>query len=162
MGRAIFVPDNEKFWTDFYLLQAKQTGHGFQGIPYQRGHGLGSFFGRLFRAILPVAKRVGKSAIKTVGKEAMNMGASVVGDVVHGGKNFEESLKEHGGTAVRNLANKTAKAIVKNQSGGLLGKRNGGPSKTSATNRKKAKKVDYLGIIEQNYDDDDEELEYSF
>jgi hypothetical protein len=62
---------------NYYLDQAKQTGHGlngYQGIAYQRGNGLGSFFGRLFRSILPVAKRIGKSALKTVGREALDMG----------------------------------------------------------------------------------------
>ena len=124
MGRTIFVPINDKIWFDYYLDQARQSGHGlsgFQGMPYQRGNGLGSFFGRLFRSILPVAKRIGKSALKTVGREALDMGANVIGDLSKG-RTAKEAFKEHGLKATRNLINK-AGTIVKNQSGGRIGKR---------------------------------------
>jgi hypothetical protein len=124
MGRAIFVPYNDNVWIDYYLSQAKQTGHGmsgYQGIPYQRGSGLGSFFGRLLRTILPVAKRIGKSALKTVGKEALNMGAAVMNDVVQG-KNIKQSVKKRGAKAGKNLLYKAAEGFP-NQSGGQIGKR---------------------------------------
>ena len=141
MTRTTFVHDNEKFWTDFYLGQAKQTGHGdlagFQGTPYQRGHGLGSFFGRLFRAILPVAKKVGKSVLKTAGKEALTLGADVMGDVAQG-HNVKESLRKRGGTAAKNLMNKANEAI---QSGGKTGSR---PVVSKVIAVKKRKYNDYL------------------
>lgn len=124
MGRAVFIPYDDKTWFDYYLGQAKQTGHGidgFQGIQYQRGSGLGSLFGRLFRFILPVAKRFGKSALKTVGKEAANAGAHILGDVVQG-QNIKQSLKQHGRKAAGNLINK-AGSVVLGQSGGRIGKR---------------------------------------
>ncbi len=124
MGRAIYVPINDKVWFDYYHEQARQIGHGlpgYQGIPYQRGNGLGSFFGWLFRAILPVAKRVGKSALKTVGREALHMGSNVIGDLTEG-KNIKASLKQHGLKAGRNLINRAATSM-NNQSGGRIGKR---------------------------------------
>ena len=98
MGRTVYIPINEKTWCDFYLCQAKQTGHGingFQGQAYQRGNGLGSFFGRLFRNIFPIVKQVGKSIGKTVGREALDMGVNVIGDVVKG-KKPKESMKTRG------------------------------------------------------------------
>ena len=140
MGRIVYVPDNDKVWTEFFATQVQQNGHGFQGIPYQRGHGLGSFFGRLFRSILPVAKRVGKRVAKTVGKEALNMGANVLEDVAQG-KDIGESAKEQGIKSARKLINRAGKAM-KNQSGKGLGKRKVG-CKTTVVARKKAK-PDYL------------------
>jgi len=142
MGRTVFEHDNEQFWTEFYLSQATQSGHGFQGIPYQRGHRLGSFFGRLFRSILPVAKRVGTSALRTVGKEALQMGADVIGDIAQG-QNIGESFKERGSTAGKNLLIKASNA-ARNQSGGRTGKRPVA-SRVTAVKKKRAKKADYLG-----------------
>ncbi len=150
MGRAIFLPINDKFWYDFYVSQAKQTGHGingFQGLAYQRGNGLGSFFGRLFRSILPVAKKIGKS----VGREALSMGANVIGDLAEG-KNIKASLKNRGLKASENLLNKAGSAI-RNQSGGRIGKRKV-TSKVVPTpakrQRKSTKKPDIFENVKNN------------
>lgn len=136
--RVVYVPINEKFWFDFYHQQAIQTGHGlpgYQGMPYQRGNGLGSFFGRLFRAILPVAKKVGKSALKTVGKEAIRMGSNVIGDIGDG-VNIKTSLRKRGAAAGQNLLNKADQAISRNQSGKGLGKRKVASKVTSVARKK--------------------------
>ena len=132
MGRATYVPEDDAVWLEYFLSQAMQVGHGglggFEGIPYQRGHGLGSFFARLFRSILPVAKRVGKSALKTVGKEALAMGANVAGDLARG-KQLGESMEEHGRHAAGNLLDKAGASIKRkkggggSQSGGSIGQR---------------------------------------
>lgn len=128
MGRTVYIPENERIWVQYFMNQAIQTGHGldgFQGLPYQRGHGLGSFFARLFRSILPVAKRVGKSALKNVGKEALSLGANVAGDLVKG-KQFKDSVEEHGREAAGNLlqrAGRTVKRRKTGQSGGGIGRR---------------------------------------
>lgn len=61
--RLKFNPENEKLWLQYYKNQALQSGHGlagFQGFPYQRGAGLGSFFRRLFRVAMPVLKYAAK------------------------------------------------------------------------------------------------------
>ncbi len=104
-----------------------------KGIPYQRGNGLGSFFGRLFWAILPVAKRVGKSALKNVGREALHMGSNVFGDLSKG-RNIMQSQKQHGIKAGQNLI-KGAASTMNNQSGGRIGKR------TAAVTGKAVKKT---------------------
>lgn len=49
----------------------------FVGSPYQRGHGIGSFLGGLFRRVLPY---LGK-AVRAVGKEALRAGVNVIEDV---------------------------------------------------------------------------------
>lgn len=149
MGRVVYIPEKDNVWTNYFVTQARQTGHGmdgFQGIPYQRGYGLGSFFGHLFRTILPVAKRIGK----TVGKEALAMGANVASDLVQG-RNARESLEEHGRQAAANLMNKASSHIRKNQSGSGLQKRSVS-SKTIAIEKpkkrrrvsKKKKKPDFF------------------
>ena len=141
MGRAVFIPFDDKVWLEYYVGQAKQTGHGgmtgFQGIPYQRGNGLGSFFGRLFRSILPVAKNIGKSALKTVGKEALHLGANVMNDVVQG-RNVKQALKKQGKKSTQKLINRAA-TVVKNQTGGQLGKRKVSSKITSV--KKKARRT---------------------
>lgn len=124
MGRSVYVPFDDKIWFDYFLAQAKQTGHGingFEGLPYQRGNGLGSFFGRLFRSILPVAKKVGKSALKTVGKEALKFTGNVIGDVAEG-ENIKKSIQRRGKQSGQDVLKKASAALVK-QSGGRPVKR---------------------------------------
>ena len=134
MGRAYYIPEKDKIWFDFYISQAAQKGYGagFSGIPYQRGHGLGSFFGRLFRAILPVAKSVGKSALKTVGKEALNMGMNVAQDLGQG-RNIRQSLKEHGTRALGSVVKKAVNRMA-GQSGKGIGGRTVGSQKRKRSN----------------------------
>ena len=144
MGRATYIPEDEELWAEYFFSQAGQTGHGdlggFQGMPYQRGHGLGSFFARLFRTILPVAKRVGKSALKTVGKEALAMGANVAGDLVKG-RQFGEAMEEHGREAASNVLNKASASIRKPpvQSGGSIGQRSVVCNTSSVSKKRKRK-----------------------
>jgi len=155
MVRIVFVPFNDKVWSDYYLNQAIQSGHGldgFQGLPYQRGNGLGSLFGRLFRSILPVARRVGKSALKTIGKEALHMGTNVIGDLTEG-QDVKESVKKRGLQATKNLINK-AETAVKNQSGGRIGKRKVvskvNPVPAKKPRKKQQKKSDIFYDVENN------------
>ena len=123
MGRIVYVPINDKVWQQYYQEQARQVGHGlfgYQGTQFQRGNGLGSFFGRLFRAILPVAKSVGKSALKSVAKQAVNFGSNVIGDLSDG-QHINQSLKKRSLQATQNLLKEADQKL--NQSGQGLGKR---------------------------------------
>lgn len=52
--------------------------HVYIGTPNQRGHGIGSFLGGLFRSILPFLK----SGAKAVGKEVLRTGVKIASDVV--------------------------------------------------------------------------------
>lgn len=49
----------------------------FVGAPYQRGHGIGSFLGGLFRKVLPYLTK----GMRAVGKEALRTGINVIEDV---------------------------------------------------------------------------------
>ena len=107
--RVVYYPSEN--WDQFYAVQAKQSGHGipgFQGIAYQRGAGLGNVLGRLFRFILPVAKK----AAKAVGKQALIGAAGAAGDVL-GGKNAKTSIKGRAKVAGANLANQLGKHLQK-------------------------------------------------
>ena len=108
-----YLPSED--WDRFY-----QSGHGltgFEGVAFQRGGGLGNFLGRLFRFVLPVAKKVGKA----VGKQALTSGADILDDVVKG-RNIKESAKEHGRVALGNLSNKAGN-YMRQKGRGRLGNR---------------------------------------
>lgn len=49
----------------------------FVGAPYQRGHGIGSFLGGLFRRVFPYLRK----GVRAVGKEALRAGINVIEDV---------------------------------------------------------------------------------
>ena len=105
--RVIYVPGNEKMWSQYYGDQATQYGGGFRAaLPYQRGAGLGSFFRGIFRAILPVAKSVGK----TVGRQALSTGVQIADDIVSG-KTADEAFKTRGRQAASNLVKKAARKV---------------------------------------------------
>lgn len=65
-------------YTTYYLNQA---GSGFGGVYtsglYQKGHGIGSFLGGLFRCVFPLLKS-GSSAL---GNEILKSGANIISDI---------------------------------------------------------------------------------
>jgi hypothetical protein len=79
----------------FRLAGPFQAGKGypvFAGRRYQRGHGLGSIFGGLFKAALPLLKK----GAKTLGREALKTGLNIAGDVVQGRNIKQARLKSTG------------------------------------------------------------------
>ena len=52
----------------------------FRGAAYQKGHGIGSFLGGMFRTIAPLLK----SGAKTLGREALRSGVGFLGDIAAG------------------------------------------------------------------------------
>lgn len=90
--------------TQYYLAQAGGGGgHYYAGSNFQKGYGIGSFLGGLFRSVLPLL-RTGAAA---VGREAARAGAHVLADVA-AGDNFKASAMAHGRQAVTNLKRKAA------------------------------------------------------
>ena len=75
-------------YENYYLQQAGSGIPAYAGVPSQRGHGLGSILGGLFRGALPLLKNIGK----TVGKQLLKSGLEVASDVVSGQK-FKTSMK---------------------------------------------------------------------
>lgn len=78
----------------------------FAGSPYQRGHGIGSFLGGLFRRVLPY---LGKG-LRAVGKEALRAGMNVIEDV---GNNtpLREAVKNRFAESRGNLKRKAEEKI---------------------------------------------------
>lgn len=110
----------------YYNHQQQQTGGAitqvFRGSPYQRGHGVGSFLGGMFRTIAPLFK----SGVKTVGGEALKTGIGFLGDIAGGTMNpkvaasarlreFTESLKRK--------ADDRIDRVLRGGGGGLCAKR---------------------------------------
>lgn len=63
----------------YYKLQlGRGIGVVYKGAAHQRGHGIGSFLGGLFRTITPLLK----SGAKAMGSEALKTGVNLLGDIV--------------------------------------------------------------------------------
>ena len=57
----------------------------FRGAATQRGYGLAGILGSIARSVLPIVSRVGRQALKTVGKTALRTGTRIAKDVLSGG-----------------------------------------------------------------------------
>lgn len=103
---------------------AHQAGSGigviYRGAPYQRGHGIGSFLGGLFRSVLPLFS----SGARAIGKEALSAGVGLLSDMVSA-RPMEESIKNRLKEASTNLKRKADDKIDRiNMSGsGYITKR---------------------------------------
>lgn len=101
-----------------------QAGSGigviYKGAPYQRGHGIGSFLGGLFRSVLPLLS----SGAQVIGKEALNAGVGLLSDMVSA-RPMEDSIKTRLKEASSNLERKAHNKIDRlNMSGsGYITKR---------------------------------------
>ena len=151
--RAYWQPMTEQDWKQFYGM-GEQTGAGmtfFQGSQHQRGSGLGSLFGGLFRAIMPAAK----SALKAVGREALRTGIGVATDAL-AGQNVAQSLETRGKDAASSLLSKAKRKLDTEQTGGgvgtlldaapvLMAKPINGPAKRGKRQKKK-KQQDILAF----------------
>lgn len=74
----------------YYTHQAGSgVGVIYKGSPYQRGHGIGSFLGGLFRSVLPLLS----SGARVIGKEALNAGVGLLSDMVQA-RPMETSIKD--------------------------------------------------------------------
>ena len=90
--------------SQYYVNQAGGGfGHFYAGAPYQKGYGIGSWLGGLFRTVLPLLR----SGAAAVGREAARAGSHVLADVAVG-DNFGESLNKHAVEALGNLKRRAA------------------------------------------------------
>jgi hypothetical protein len=112
-------------FNQFYAGSAYQRGYG------QKGYGLGSWLGGLFRSVLPLLK----SGALTVGREAARAGSHVLADVAVG-DNFKESLSKHGKAAVGNLKRKAEGAM---QGSGAIKRRRPPPKPHSVSTARQRK-----------------------
>ncbi len=79
-----------------YFIRQAQTGQGmayYAGSHGQRGHGLGSVLGGLFRSVFPF---FGSNIVKTLGREAFRAGSGILTDIASGNMDPMESMKRRG------------------------------------------------------------------
>jgi len=90
----------------YYTHQAGSgVGNVYRGASFQRGHGIGSFLGGLFRTVSPI--------LKSIGHEALKSGVGLLSDVVYStptreafrnrAKEFTTTLKRKADTGVDRL-----------------------------------------------------------
>lgn len=115
---------SEKYMCPYEHYYSHQAGSGigviYRGVPYQRGHGIGSFLGGLFRSVLPLLS----SGAKVIGKEALSAGVGLLSDMVNSHP-MEDSIKNRLKEASSNLKRKADAKIDRiNMSGsGYITKR---------------------------------------
>lgn len=114
--------DNVSCPYEHYYSHQAGSGIGviYKGAPYQRGHGIGSFLGGLFRYVLPLFS----SGARVIGKEALNAGVGLLSDVISS-RPMEDSIKSRLKEASANLKRKADDKIDRiNMSGsGYITKR---------------------------------------
>lgn len=93
--RKYYISPSQAHFNNYYLSQATQVGYGdlpgYNGFPYQRGQGLGSFFRGLFRMAMPLFKTVAP----ILGKRALSTTANIANDLIEGG-DIVPTLKKRG------------------------------------------------------------------
>ena len=78
-----------------------QRGYGmsvYRGRALQRRHGLGWLFKGIFRIAVPIIRRTvlkaGKTALKTLGKRALNAGYGAIKDIASDRENVKDTLQK--------------------------------------------------------------------
>lgn len=83
----------------------------FRGMPLQRGTGIGSVFRSLFmRYLLPIGKQIGIA----LGREGLETGVRVLGDVVDG-RSVKQAAVEHGKAAAHRLLKQAEQRLQQQQ-----------------------------------------------
>lgn len=113
--------------------------HIFEGKRLQRGRGIGSLFGSVFRSLVPLGKKVltsnvTKNIAKTAGKTLKNAAIDTAVDLLEG-KNLKDSAKNSLDVTKRKLA----QAIKDHAKKGVKH-----TNKSKNVSRKKKKRRDYF------------------
>lgn len=103
----------------------------YVGASTQRGHGIGSFLGGLYRAVLPLFK----SGVKAIGKETLRSGMNLLDDVSNKNISFRDALKNRGNETADNLKRKAIDKIDRMMSGSGYKKRRTTKKKHSVVKR---------------------------
>ena len=108
----------------------------FRGQVYQQGYGLGGYFKKFFRWLVPIAEKHimphVKSGLETVGKQAVQSVANIAQDTLKG-RDIREAAKEHATEAIENIKTYAEKKI---RGEGIKRKRAHKPAKTILKKRK--------------------------
>ena len=133
MGRIVYVSEPIEFWNAYY-----QKGYGmqvYQGVPMQRGNGIGSFFRGLFKMAWPLLRSAGTAAAA----EGLSSAAQVARDVSQG-EDWKKAVQKRGYEGASNLLDKAA-VNMRKQRGKGVGKRGKKVSKTIKRTTKRKKDI---------------------
>lgn len=78
----------------YYELQAKNNFVVYRGNRHMKGYGFGSVFKRFFKWILPIVKENALPVAKNIGKEAIKTAINIANETIDG-KKFSESAKSN-------------------------------------------------------------------
>lgn len=81
--------------------------HVYIGSPNQRGHGIGSFLGGLFRRVLPLLSK----GAKAIGKEAIRSGMHIASDVIDKDISLKEAFNARVRDSTKNLKRKAEEKL---------------------------------------------------
>lgn len=94
---------NNDLLVRYYMEQAGSgIGEFYSGPIYQRGYGIGSFLGGLFKTVIPILKKGGA----VVGKEVLKNGANFLNDLRNSNINPNTALNNRARETVENLKRK--------------------------------------------------------
>ena len=86
----------------------------FRGPMYQQGYGIGGYFRRFFKWVVPVAEKHAlphlKSGLSAIKNQALESVASIAKDTV-AGRDVRAAVQEHVSQAIDNLKNKAEKTL---------------------------------------------------
>ena len=104
-------PYNSELASADYRQLYKQSGNGmvpiFSGEKYQTGYGLGSIFGSILKAALPVVKQGAKS----LGRTAIKTGLNIAKDAL-AGKQLKDSFSHNLNQAKREVLANSVKYVT--------------------------------------------------
>ena len=105
----------------------------FQGMPYQRGYGIGSLFAGLYRFLLPAGKEIAKA----IGKEGLHTTSRILTNVI-GGVPAKESVTTESKEGLRRLLQKGTDKL---QGKGKKSIKGAGKRKVNVKSKKRARIV---------------------
>ncbi|KAJ6642662.1 hypothetical protein Bhyg_07615 [Pseudolycoriella hygida] len=101
-NQRVLIMSDLELLTRYYIAQAGTGNTPFYSGPiYQRGSGIGSFLGGLFRRILPILKK----GTVAVGREVLNSGANFMNDIANN-VTPRTALRNRTREGITNLASK--------------------------------------------------------
>lgn len=100
----------EDVYLKYYINQAGSgVGNFYSGPIYQRGYGVGSFLGGLFRSVLPILKK-GSMAL---GRKLTSCGSNVISGMEQNVP-VQSAVRKHGTQTLNNLKRKVLDKIAGN------------------------------------------------
>ena len=126
MRKQFCCDASRALYEDYYTRQSGGEVPVFYGARTQRGHGLGSILGGLFRRALPFLS----SGTKILGQQAMNVASDMID-----GKSFQDSAKSRLKEGIKTVV--TSNPIIPQAGSAVRRKRRRQPSRKQSKKTKK-------------------------